>query len=152
MPTGAALTRQPWLWLRNQQDIKKREGYIQPALHLAVKIWLRQASSLLFIFPLKSSILFSVLLLTCSNGILLTDSLWHRQSDQSFNRLTPFYFFFLFYSLHVSAPTGHPQVRYTISYISVFWRTILIQRIRCTHVIRSLHLEILFAVIGFFNL
>jgi hypothetical protein len=27
---------------------------------------------------------------------------------------------FSFYSLHVSAPTGHPQVRYTISYYFCF--------------------------------
>jgi hypothetical protein len=40
-----------------------------------------------------------------------------RQSQQSFNTLTPPNF--LFYSLHVSAPTGHPQVRYTISYYLV---------------------------------
>jgi hypothetical protein len=40
-----------------------------------------------------------------------TGSLWCRQSQQSFNTLTPFYF--LCHSLHVSAPTGHPQVRYT---------------------------------------
>jgi hypothetical protein len=45
---------------------------------------------------------------------LLTDSLWRRQSQQSFNTLTPFNI--PFYSLHVSAPTGHPHVRYTISY------------------------------------
>jgi hypothetical protein len=63
----------------------------------------------------------------------LTDSLWRRQSQQSFNTLTPFNF--LLYSLHVSAPTGHPQVRYTISYYFCFWRTILIQRIRCTYAI-----------------
>jgi hypothetical protein len=60
----------------------------------------------------------------------LTGSLWRRQSQQHFNILTPFNFLF-FYALHVSAPTGHPQVRYTISY----WRTILIQRIRCTYAI-----------------
>jgi hypothetical protein len=44
-------------------------------------------------------------------------------TQQSFNTLTPFNF--LFYSLHVSTPTGHPQVRYTISYYFWFWRTIL---------------------------
>jgi hypothetical protein len=44
--------------------------------------------------------------------IYLTGSLWRRQSQQSFNTLTTFNF--LFHSLHVSAPTGHPQVRYTI--------------------------------------
>jgi hypothetical protein len=60
--------------------------------------------------------------------IYLTDSLWRRQSQQSFNTLTPFNL--LFYSLLVSAPVGHPQVRYTISYYLCFWRTILIQRIR----------------------
>jgi ABC-type nickel/cobalt efflux system permease component RcnA len=38
----------------------------------------------------------------------MTDSLRRRQSQQSFNTLTPFSF--LFYSLHVLAPTGHPQV------------------------------------------
>jgi hypothetical protein len=32
--------------------------------------------------------------------------------------ITPF--IFLFYSLHVSAPMGHPQVRYAISYFSAF--------------------------------
>jgi hypothetical protein len=62
---------------------------------------------------------------------VLTGSLWRRQSQQSFNTLTPFNL--IFYSLHVSAPTGHPQVRYTISYYFCFWRTILIQRIRCTY-------------------
>jgi hypothetical protein len=48
----------------------------------------------------------------------LTDSLCRRQSQQSINTLTPFNF--LFYSLYVSAPTGHPQVRYTISYYFCF--------------------------------
>jgi hypothetical protein len=47
------------------------------------------------------------------NLIFLTGSLWRRQSQQSFNTLTPFHF--LSHSLHVSAPTGHPQVRYTIN-------------------------------------
>jgi hypothetical protein len=65
--------------------------------------------------------------------IYLTYSLWRRQSQQSFNTLTPFNF--LCYSLHVSASTGHPQVRYTISYYFCFWRTISIQRIRCTYAI-----------------
>jgi hypothetical protein len=70
--------------------------------------------------------------LQCAH-VHLTDSLWRRQSQQSFNTLTPFNF--LFYSLHVSAPMGHPQVRYTISYYFCFWRTILIRRIRCTYAI-----------------
>jgi hypothetical protein len=65
--------------------------------------------------------------------LCLPDSLWRRQSQGSFNTLTPFNF--LFYSLHVSAPMGHPQMRYTISYYFWFWRTILIQRIRCTYAI-----------------
>jgi hypothetical protein len=47
--------------------------------------------------------------------------------------LTPFNF--PFYLLHVSAPMGHPQVRYTISYHFCFWRTISIQRICCTYAI-----------------
>jgi hypothetical protein len=51
----------------------------------------------------------------------LTGSLWRRQSQQSFDTLTPFNF--LFYSLHVSAPTGHPQVRYTISYLKDCFNT-----------------------------
>jgi hypothetical protein len=63
----------------------------------------------------------------------LTDSLWLRQSQQSFNTLTAFNF--LIYSLQVSAPMGHLQVRYIISYYFCFWRTILIQRIRCTYAI-----------------
>jgi hypothetical protein len=46
--------------------------------------------------------------------IYITDSLWRRQSQQSFNTLTPFNF--LLYSLHVSAPTSYPQVSSTISY------------------------------------
>jgi hypothetical protein len=50
--------------------------------------------------------------------IYLTGSLWRRQSQQSFNTLTPFKF--LFYSLLVSAPTGHPQEKYTISYYFCF--------------------------------
>jgi hypothetical protein len=50
--------------------------------------------------------------------LYLTGPLWRRQSQQSFNTLTPFNF--LFYSLHVSAPMGHPQVRYTISYYFCF--------------------------------
>jgi hypothetical protein len=43
-----------------------------------------------------------------------TGSLWCRQSQQSFNTLTPYYF--LSHSLYVSAPMGHLQVRYTIRY------------------------------------
>jgi hypothetical protein len=42
-------------------------------------------------------------------------SLWRHRSRQSFNMSTHFYF--LYYSLHVSAPTGHTQVRYTIRYL-----------------------------------
>jgi hypothetical protein len=52
--------------------------------------------------------------LTRNIVLSLTEYLWRRQSQQSFNTWTPFNF--LFYSLHVSDPTGHPQVRYTISY------------------------------------
>jgi hypothetical protein len=40
------------------------------------------------------------------------------------------FFIFPSYSLHVSAPTGHPQVRYTISF---FQGLFLLQRIRCTY-------------------
>jgi hypothetical protein len=69
-----------------------------------------------------------------SNGDLcLTGSLWRRQSQQSFNSLTPFNF--LFYSLQVTAPTGHLQVRDTISYYFCFWRTNFIQWICCTYAI-----------------
>jgi hypothetical protein len=49
----------------------------------------------------------------------LTGSLWCRQSQQSFNMLTPFYF--LSHSLHVSAPMGHLQVRYTIIYFKEYF-------------------------------
>jgi hypothetical protein len=76
-----------------------------------------------------------------------TDSLWRCQSQQSFNTLTPFNF--LFYSLHVSAPTGRPQVRYTISYYFCFWRTIIIQRIHCMYAIWLLYIGMLFVFIGF---
>jgi hypothetical protein len=51
-------------------------------------------------------------------------------------------FISLSYSQHVSAPTSHLQVRYTISYYFCFWKTILIQRIRCIKLkkkINSLH-------------
>jgi hypothetical protein len=51
-------------------------------------------------------------------GTWIAESLLRRQSQQSFNTLTPFNF--LFYSLPISAPTGHPQVRYTISYFFYF--------------------------------
>jgi hypothetical protein len=51
-------------------------------------------------------------------GRIPTGSLWRRQSQQSFNTWTPFNF--LFYSLHVSAATGHPQMRYIISYYLCF--------------------------------
>jgi hypothetical protein len=48
-----------------------------------------------------------------------TGSLWPRQSQRSFNTLTPFYF--LCHSLHVSAPTGHLQVKYTIRYFKDYF-------------------------------
>jgi hypothetical protein len=50
----------------------------------------------------------------CRTITYATGSLWCRQSQQSFNTLTPFYF--LSHLLRVSAPTGHLQVRYTIRY------------------------------------
>jgi hypothetical protein len=65
--------------------------------------------------------------------IYLTGSLWHRQSQQSFNTLTPFNF--LFYSLHVWAQRAILKWYRQLVIISVFWRTILIQRIRCTYAI-----------------
>jgi hypothetical protein len=40
---------------------------------------------------------------------------------QSFNTLTPFYF--ISHSLHVSARTGHLQVRYTIRYFKDYFNT-----------------------------
>jgi hypothetical protein len=43
-----------------------------------------------------------------------TGSLWRLQSQQSCNTLTLFYF--PSHSLHVSAPTGQLQVRYTVDY------------------------------------
>jgi hypothetical protein len=43
-------------------------------------------------------------------------------------------FLFSSFSLHVSAPTGHLQVRYTIGYFNGLF---LIQRIRCTYVIET---------------
>jgi hypothetical protein len=67
------------------------------------------------------------------NFFSLTGSLWRRQSQQSFNTLTPFNF--LFYSLHVSALRAILRWDIQVVIISVFWRTILIQRIRCTYAI-----------------
>jgi hypothetical protein len=55
----------------------------------------------------------------------LSDSLCRRQSQQSFNTLTPFKF--LFYSLHFSTPTGHPQVRHTISYYYYYYYLLILQ-------------------------
>jgi hypothetical protein len=73
------------------------------------------------VFPLWNIFWF----FTCGCCILLriylTGSLWRRQSQQSFNILTLFNF--LFYSLHVSAPTGHPQARYTVSYLKDCFNT-----------------------------
>jgi hypothetical protein len=57
-----------------------------------------------------------------------TGSLWCRRSQQSFNTSTRFYF--PSHSLHVSAPTGHLQSRYTIG---CFNGLFLIQWIRCTY-------------------
>jgi hypothetical protein len=63
---------------------------------------------------------FSMNIFTFGCCILLriypTGSLWRRQLQQSFNTLTPLYF--PSHSLHVSAPTGHLQVRYTIRYFN----------------------------------
>jgi hypothetical protein len=75
-------------------------------------IWKRGNSWWLLIFTFECCILLR---------IYLTCSLWCRQSQQSFNTLTPFNF--PFYSLHVSAPTGHPQVRYSISYLKNYFNT-----------------------------
>jgi hypothetical protein len=58
----------------------------------------------------------------------LTGSLWCRRSQQSFNKSTRSYF--PSFSLHVSAPTSHLQVRYTTG---CFNGLFLIQRIRCTY-------------------
>jgi hypothetical protein len=57
-----------------------------------------------------------------------TGSLLFRQSQQSFNKSLPLFIFL--HSLHVSAPTGHLQVRYTIR---CFQGLFLLQRIRCTY-------------------
>jgi hypothetical protein len=71
------------------------------------------------ILPLTSETIFfnPLLFASCTD----TGSLRRRQSQQSFKTLTPFNF--LFYSLDVSAPTGHPQVRYTISYLKDYYNT-----------------------------
>jgi hypothetical protein len=77
--------------------------------------------------------------------LYLTGSLWRRQSQQSFNTLTPFNF--LLYSLHVSVPTGHPQVRYTISYYFCFLKDYF-NTTDPLHVC-NLIIRMLFVVIGF---
>jgi hypothetical protein len=64
------------------------------------------------------------------NNANRSGSLWCRQSQQSFNTSTPPFFIFPSYSLHVSAPTGHSQVRYTIR---CFQGLFLLQHIRCTY-------------------
>jgi hypothetical protein len=68
-----------------------------------------------------------------------TGSLWWRQSQQSFNTLTPLNS--LFYSLHVSAPTGHSQMIHTISCYFCFLKNYF-------NATDPLH-EMLFVVIGF---
>jgi hypothetical protein len=83
---------------------------------------------------------FRILLAQVSQFVCITGSLWRHQSQQSFHTLTPFNF--LFYSLHVSAPTGHPQVRYTISYLKDYFNTT-----DPLHV-RNLIIGMLFVVIG----
>jgi hypothetical protein len=59
-----------------------------------------------------------------SNWLLMTPSI--ATKFQYVN--SPFYF--SSHSLHISAPTGHPQVRYTIR---CFQGLFLLQRIRCTY-------------------
>jgi hypothetical protein len=63
---------------------------------------------------------------------LHTGSLWCRRSQQSFN--TSAHFYFSSFSLHVSAPTGHLQVRYTIGNFNGLF---LKQRISCTYFIHN---------------
>jgi hypothetical protein len=65
--------------------------------------------------------------------------------QQSFNTLTPFNF--LFYSLNISAPKGHPQVRYTISYYFCFLKDYF-NTTDPLHVC-NLIIGMLFVVIGF---
>jgi hypothetical protein len=80
--------------------------------------WEVEASSLLLFLPevllLSYSVLKPQLWLTLDerNGAA-SGSLWCCQAQQSFNMSTPPLFSF---SLHVSAPTGHLQVRYTTRY------------------------------------
>jgi hypothetical protein len=84
------------------------------------------------------SALASVLLSFQSAG-----SLWCRQSQQSFNTSTPPFVYFSFL-LHVSAPMGHPQVRYTIRcYQGLF----LLQRIRCTYTTWRMPISVLRPVV-----
>jgi hypothetical protein len=73
-----------------------------------------------------------------------TGSLWCRQSQQSFNTSTPPFFIFPSHSLYVSAPTGHPQVRYTIR---CFQGLFLLQRIRCTYTTWRMPISVLRLVV-----
>jgi hypothetical protein len=71
--------------------------------------------------PLKAELLQNIIwnfssYLTGNIVLSLTDSLWRRRSQQS-----PFNF--LSHSLHVSAPTGHLQMRYTIRYFKDYFNT-----------------------------
>jgi hypothetical protein len=65
--------------------------------------------------------------LASSNWFFMTPSIATK-----FQHVNSFYF--LSCSLHVSAPTFHPHVRYT-RIISYFNELFLIQRIRCTYAI-----------------
>jgi hypothetical protein len=129
--------QEPWGWT---QQLSQRWAAVQDEMHLPHGICLikrqealscyRNTKQIFWITQLLRSIYRSggtCVTLVCSGKtslriqdlvISITGSLWRRQSQQSFNTLTPFNF--LFYSLYASAHTGHPQVRYTISYYFCF--------------------------------
>jgi hypothetical protein len=67
--------------------------------------------------------------LTGNIVLSLTDSLWRRQSQQSFNKLTPFNFLFTHYMFRPLRAILRQDIQLFI------WRNILIQRILCTYAI-----------------
>jgi hypothetical protein len=87
-------------------------------------------------FPLSSTHTYDFIVLT-SKWFFMTPSI--ATKFQYINSLL----FSLFYSLHISAPTGHPQMRYTISYLTDYFNTT-----DPLHVC-NLTIRMLFAVIGF---
>jgi hypothetical protein len=65
------------------------------------------------------------------------------------NATDNFYLFYSVCSLHVSAPTGHPQVKHNIMYI--FMKTIIPQHIRYFTIIHLYNIHLLLPIYLLYN-